>query len=379
MFQHSQKRRIDVISPEEKAKNDELATRYSKVSKEFLRVRKEYKTMNKTFNELMAFSAKIIQLTEDLPTAFNFRIDVILENFFEADQKTLKKPIEEFTSFVQEETMMFAGMIKKSPKSYQLWYHRQWLFKKILDVEQQAQLSKGDSNEKGLDENSAGVKLLTMDIQIVNKFLQADERNFHAWNYRYWCVNMLITYFKKGRADIIEKELEYTAGVLKGNYSNYSALHFRSKYLELKYEPSPVPLETLMEDLKFIQTGLFMTPVEQSLWLYQKWVLTQITENFGKKGDSRVGEIEGVLKDTLEFLMKVFEEKPQIANVVLQIVFVKGLQLHLALVSEEKNEEESNALVKEHIQSCLFLVEKSLKSECQSRSVTALLEKLTKE
>lgn len=53
--------------------------------------------------------------------------------------------------------------------------------------------------------------------------LEKDERNFHAWNYRNWIVNV----DSKVKFDLIKKEIDYTKNKIAVNFTNFSALHFR--------------------------------------------------------------------------------------------------------------------------------------------------------
>ena len=54
-----------------------------------------------------------------------------------------------------------------------------------------------------------------------------DERNFHVWNYRHWVVSIAGKCSKK----LIKGTLLFTKQKIDENFNNFSALHFRFKYL----------------------------------------------------------------------------------------------------------------------------------------------------
>jgi geranylgeranyl transferase type-2 subunit alpha len=123
--------------------------------------------------------------------------------------------------------MLIVG-IKRSPKSYTLWYHRQWA------------IELGIVEEK----RSGGWQspILDGELGLCSKMLQLDERNFHCWNYRLWVVGV---YLQKIQ-EMCERTQEYTTFVqnecdmaekmIKKNFSNYSAWHYRSKLMPKIYE-----------------------------------------------------------------------------------------------------------------------------------------------
>ena len=56
--------------------------------------------------------------------------------------------------------------------------------------------------------------------------LMKDEKNFHVWNYRNWLNGVQMN---------VDTELEFTKLKINTNPFNFSAYHFRSKYLIWKY------------------------------------------------------------------------------------------------------------------------------------------------
>lgn len=175
----------------------------------------------------------------------------------------------------------------RDPKCYQLWFHRKWIHEKVWKV------------EKSLKQDGKMTrKFLEGDMKICDKFLSKDERNFHAWNYRSYIVANLMEKFPEDSLQIVENELSFLKTKLDANFSNYSAIHFKSKYLVLKEriekkissdEQVELSLELIKNELKFVWDGLFIAPFEQALWIYQNWLLSfyRVTKvlAFSKEGN----------------------------------------------------------------------------------------------
>jgi Protein prenyltransferase, alpha subunit len=139
--------------------------------------------------------------------------------------------------------------------------------------------------------------IVKQELMLCDQMLAKDERNFHVWNYRSWIVNT----FKSENHALVDNELKFINSKLEHNFSNFSALHFKSKNLLSKYalyldehkdekmEESQelekikdilihrMPFETLKEEFEKVKTGLYMQSGEQSMWLYHKWLLDVIS------------------------------------------------------------------------------------------------------
>lgn len=130
--------------------------------------------------------------------------------------------------------------ITKSPKSYTLWFHRQWVIEKGLQIEKLLILSSSDNSWKS--------RILETELKLCDKMLMMDERNFHCWNYRL-LTSML--YLKEislrlpeqavsAQIEFLQKECLMAENLIKKNFSNYSAWHYRSKLLpELSQRLTP--------------------------------------------------------------------------------------------------------------------------------------------
>lgn len=77
-------------------------------------------------------------------------------------------------ALVKAELELLLKGISRSPKSYTLWFHRQWCI------------------ELGTKQEDGESKILEGELQLCSKFLARDERNFHCWNYRLWVVQTIV-------------------------------------------------------------------------------------------------------------------------------------------------------------------------------------------
>lgn len=85
---------------------------------------------------------------------------------------------------------------------------------------------------------------------LVEKFFQADSRNFHAWQYRRFIIEFMKNDKNvKLRNDIIDfDEFKFTTKMINKDISNYSAWHNRTKLLEKLFIKSPIIDEDIEEN-----------------------------------------------------------------------------------------------------------------------------------
>jgi len=141
---------------------------------------------------------------------------------------------------VAEELKISAAGIARNPKSYPAWHHRQWVVAR-----------------------HPGAVDFERELGLCGKLLDADERNFHCWNYRRWMVGVAREQQAQAAAAAAPasteaaeasvsgsacagsgagaaasasqfsaaSELAYTLERIRRNFSNYSAWHYRSVLL----------------------------------------------------------------------------------------------------------------------------------------------------
>lgn len=137
--------------------------------------------------ESFAQTEKFASLSPDFMTLWNYRREIFKHLWAEADTPARME-------MVKAELMMLLKLVKRSPKSYTLWFHRQWTIEEGLAEE--AKVVEGWKS-----------KILEMELGLCSQMLVMDERNFHCWNYRLWVVE---TYLKVIQTRCSEEEVRPT-------------------------------------------------------------------------------------------------------------------------------------------------------------------------
>lgn len=180
--------------------------------------------------ENFAQTEQFAKLSPDFITLWNFRREILLDLWEKADT-------EKRLSLVQYELVMIFKHIRRSPKSYTLFNHRQWIIGLGLPEE-----SKVTSESK----------ILAAEFVLIGKMLEADERNFHAWNYRLWAVETKIDKLSEQPQEtesFLEAECQMAQKMIERNFNNYSAWHFRGLLLPKIHSSKPgsysIPFEII--------------------------------------------------------------------------------------------------------------------------------------
>lgn len=135
------------------------------------------------------------------------------------------------TSLFQEELEWLTQVHVRAPKSYCVWNYRLWLLQFLNCWE----------NE----------------FVLVQKLLEKDTRNFHAWNYRRIVAKNIG----------FENEPEFALFMISKNVLNSSAWHHRSVYLiEINYE----------QELNLVHNAVFTEPNDQPAWFYLRWLFEKM-------------------------------------------------------------------------------------------------------
>ncbi|KAG6817084.1 hypothetical protein H0H87_012852 [Tephrocybe sp. NHM501043] len=193
----------------EKAKLDE----YLALTEDVLSRKKN----NDLSQDALQLTARLLQINPDFYTIWNYRRIILLNGIFPASSP------DEINDAITGDLSSTMIALKAHPKVYWIWNHRRWCLENT-------------PHEPSVDgETGAGVWRKAnwdRELYVVEKMLDADPRNFHAWNYRrYVLASMPVPRSEKS-------ELVYTSRKIEANISNFSAWHQRSKVLTSLRESS---------------------------------------------------------------------------------------------------------------------------------------------
>ncbi|TFY83668.1 hypothetical protein EWM64_g351 [Hericium alpestre] len=212
---------------------------------------------------------------------------------------------------------MTTAALKVHPKVYWIWNHRRWCLENVPDG--------GD----GDDIHGWKKANWERELFVVEKMLDADARNFHAWNYRrYVLANMPLH-----RPETAE--LASTTRKIEANFSNFSAWHQRTKVLESLWSSGKLDRAlSVQQEFDFVQNAMYTDPNDQSVWLYHRWLI-------GSADDRKLLEREIVV------IQDLLDEQPDSKWCMETLVHYK--QLILSKHSAEISPAEAEKLVEQCI------------------------------
>ncbi|THY49842.1 protein prenylyltransferase [Aureobasidium pullulans] len=190
----------------------------------------------------------------------------------------------EITLLIREDLAFLLPLLKQFPKCYWVWNHRAWLLQQASQY---------------LPVTSAK-RLWLEEMALVSKMLSYDSRNFHGWTYRREVVKSIELLSaqeqlsaleldhkteekkeKKPDQSMTESEFAYTTKMINTNLSNFSAWHNRlqliPKLLKERNADPAARRKFLDDEFELIITALYTDPVDQSLWFYYNYLMTNLS------------------------------------------------------------------------------------------------------
>ncbi|ODV62615.1 Rab geranylgeranyltransferase BET4 [Ascoidea rubescens DSM 1968] len=225
-------------------------------------------------------STKLLDLNPEYYTIWNYRREIFLNGLFQDPGDAAKGETavsnDMIPAILERELKFLIVLLKRFPKCYWIWNHRMWCL-----------------------ENNPKPKL-NNELAIVNKILSLDSRNFHGWHYRRYIIGLIESSngsksstnsgINASGTELSLSEFNYTTELINLNFSNFSALHNRSKliikifkktnldnqYKEAVLKTNPEfenKLEFLTKELDYFKNAIYTDPDDQSVWLYLRWLL----------------------------------------------------------------------------------------------------------
>nr|GAT59587.1 Rab geranylgeranyltransferase [Mycena chlorophos] len=271
------------------------------------------KAANDWSPEAFELTTRMLQINPEFYTVWNYRRNILLKGIFPVSSPA------EINDRLTDDLNMTTAALKIHPKVYWIWNHRRWCLENVPD---------GPSPD---DVNGWRKKNWDREMFVVDKMLDADSRNFHAWSYRrYVLAGMPVS-----RPETAE--LAYTKRKIEANFSNFSAWHQRTKLLASLWASGKLDYAKSKEDeFELVRDAMYTDPNDQSVWIYHRWLM-------GEGDDARVLEREiGIVQELLD-------EQPDSKWCMESLVYYKRMQLrkHAEAVDAERLTEECRHLLRE--------------------------------
>jgi geranylgeranyl transferase type-2 subunit alpha len=207
---------------------------------------------------------------------------------------------------IQGDLQLTFALLRKFPKCYWIWNHRNWLLRRAESI-------------LGTD---AARKLWTGELQLINKMLHADSRNFHAWGYRRFVVSQIdrlteTTATQDRTPSLAESEFAYTTKLIKTNLSNFSAWHNRSQLipqiLDERKADAKARRAFLGTELSLICEAINTDPFDQSIWFYHQYLLATLSPSCPPHQlvvqDLTNGERQKYYEHEMEYIREILEDE----------------------------------------------------------------------
>ncbi|KAL1730257.1 hypothetical protein EV714DRAFT_250478 [Schizophyllum commune] len=251
--------------------------------------------------EAFDLTTKMLENNPEFYSVWNYRRDIMTKGLF---SQTTKEGINDLLS---TDLALTTAALRAHPKVYWIWNHRRWCLANVPD---------GPGTAEEGDVNGWRQDYWNKELYIAERMLEADARNFHAWNYRrYVLANMPVP-----RPAI--NEIDYTMQKIKSNFSNFSAWHHRSKVLPTLWQSGALdPKASRETEFDLVRNAMYTDPNDQSVWMYHRWLV-------GPGDDRQVLEREiSAIQELLEAIQDEPDEGSNVKWCMDSLVHYKRLLL----------------------------------------------------
>ncbi|KAJ7445740.1 hypothetical protein B0H11DRAFT_2086653 [Mycena galericulata] len=211
------------------------------------------KASNDWSREAFDLTTRILLINPEFATAWNFRRNILLHGIFPGSSAT------EINDLLTDELSLTTVALKTHPKVYWIWNHRRWCLENTPS---------GPGTDAEGDVNGWRQTNWDKEMYVVDKMLDADSRNFMAWDYRRYCLASMPV----PRPETAE--LAYTTRKIEANFSNFSAWHQRSKVLSSLWVSEKLDqAKSKEEEFELVRNAMYTDPNDQSVWIYHRWLV----------------------------------------------------------------------------------------------------------
>ncbi|GAA5840852.1 hypothetical protein JCM5353_001991 [Sporobolomyces roseus] len=267
-------------------------------------------------NDTLQLSTNVLALNPEFHTGWAMRRRILVHGLL-----PLAESNEARQTILSQDLNLTNQSLKLNPKNYSVWEHRKW----VLDTMPDADWS--------------------MEMKMVELYLEKDGRNFHTWDYRRYLIESILAITpeqqesrtKQIKKPTIESELAFTKKKIGENFSNFSAWHYRTKLLGKMWEEKGWGEENeerrkrVDEEFELVKQAIWSDPNDQSAWLYQRWLVG-------------TGSIELVRRE-IEGIEELLDEEPDSRWCLDSLIHYK--RLLVKLLDSETDREEREKLILE--------------------------------
>ncbi|KAF9458639.1 rab-protein geranylgeranyltransferase [Collybia nuda] len=221
-------------------------------------------------------TSRLLQINPEFYTVWNYRRNILILGIFPHSS------LQDVNNFITDDLSMTTAALRSHPKVYWIWNHRRWCLENVPN-------GPGNKGENDYSEWKKGN--WDKEIYVVEKILDADPRNFHAWNYRrYILASMPVS-------KPLNSELHYTARKIEANLSNFSAWHQRSKILAILWDGKELfSIKSKEDELELAKNAMYTDPDDQSVWVYHRLM---------RKGNNKI-----LLEREVSAIQELLDEQP---------------------------------------------------------------------
>jgi len=165
---------------------------------------------------------------------------------------------------------------------------------------------------------------ISQEIDMIEHPIRSYSTNYHAWSYRFWLLELVLTYdktmvSKDQKERMLDREMQKSNTWIKSNVSDYNGCHYRQKLLECVLNcgtDSGIPL--LLRELDDNEKRIFIFEGHESLWHHRRAIillsinhLKKFKDNNGSKTEEYGGfeALEKTLQDKESDLVQQIESK----------------------------------------------------------------------
>lgn len=165
----------------------------------------------------MHITTKLLRINPEYYTVWNGRRRCLVAgplNLDTTNASTTSEALSHREDTIRDELIFTVPLLMQFPKCYWIWNYRTWALEQAIL----------------LLETDAARRIWQEELRLVEKMLNKDQRNFHAWSYRRFVVSQLESSKLNGQS-LVTEEFDYTTRMIDANLSNFSAWHNRAKLI----------------------------------------------------------------------------------------------------------------------------------------------------